>query len=161
VDSRFANDSGTNPSMPVEPAGIALNHLRRKSGGPSLVVVVLIVLGFAGAVGAGVVAAVFGFGAVVLSGQAEQTKQAAAKAQAKVIEAAVVQYHLIHDEEPGTLDVLAQPDADNGSQPYLSASQLIDPWGKAFCFDPNGPHHQGDKPDIYAVSRDGTKVGNW
>jgi hypothetical protein len=56
---------------------------------------------------------------------------------------------------------LAQPDAD-GSRPAInSADALIDPWGRPYNYDPNGPRNNGNKPDIWAVAPDGALIGNW
>jgi hypothetical protein len=162
VDSRLTNDQGITPTANnAEPTALPLSRLGHKRGGLSPVVLALIVLGVVGVVSVGALVAVFGFGAFLLKGQADQTKHDAAKAQVKVIEAAADRYHLANDEYPSTISGLTQSDAANDGQPYLSTNQIIDPWGKKFQFDPEGPHHQGDKPDIYTVSPDGTMIGNW
>ncbi len=39
--------------------------------------------------------------------------------------------------------------------------KLLDPFGKPYQYDKNGPRNQGLHPDIWHVAPDGTVIGNW
>lgn len=155
MDSRRTNDRGSLPTTPAEPAAVALSRLRRKSGGPSPMLIVL------GVVGVGLLVAVCGFGKFVLDGSEERTRRAVAKTKTGEISEALLQYHLVNDEFPVALHVLTEPDPANQGKPYLSAELILDPWRQPFQYDRTGPHHQGELPDVYSVRPDGTILGNW
>ena len=114
-----------------------------------------------GLIGVGLLVMLCVLGKFVFDRSDERTGRAVAKTKAKEIEEAAVRYHLVNGEYPDALDELTQPDSGNQGKPYLSGELLIDPWGQKFRFDPAGPHHQGELPDIYSVRPDGTVIGNW
>lgn len=41
------------------------------------------------------------------------------------------------------------------------SSRLLDPFGKPYQYDKNGPRNKGLHPDIWHVAPDGTMIGNW
>jgi general secretion pathway protein G len=44
----------------------------------------------------------------------------------------------------------------NWSGPYTDKDILPDPWGNQYQFDPAGPRHNGEKPDIVSSGPDGS-----
>jgi hypothetical protein len=90
----------------------------------------------------------------------EKGKQETAWVQARNLEKAVLTYKVKNGEYPPSLEVLAHPQPDGGA-PLLKPEDIIDPWGKQYQYDPTGPNHKGEKPDIFTMALDGTKIGNW
>ncbi|MFO0938893.1 MAG: hypothetical protein U0798_20510 [Gemmataceae bacterium] len=44
----------------------------------------------------------------------------------------------------------------------LPSVSLRDPWGQPFQYDVKGPRNNGNRPDIWTVSKDRkTIIGNW
>ena len=61
---------------------------------------------------------------------------------------------------PDNLAVLLEKNPNGG--PYLeSPDALIDPWGRPYQYDTNGPRNKGMRPDIWTVAPDGRTIGNW
>lgn len=156
MDSRRTNDRGSLPTTPAEPAAVALGRLRRKSGGPSSPVLIVL-----GVVAVGLLVAACGFGKFVLDRSEEGTRRAVAKTKTREISEALLRYHLVYDEFPVALHVLTEPDPANQGKPYLSDELILDPWRQPFQYDRTGPHHEGELPDVYSVCPDGTIIGNW
>jgi general secretion pathway protein G len=87
-------------------------------------------------------------------------KQVAATQTKQTLTTAVETYKIDHDDWPPSLDMLLQRTAD-GKGPYLnSADALIDPWGRPYQYNPQGPNNGGMKPDIWSESPVG-QIGNW
>jgi hypothetical protein len=85
-----------------------------------------------------------------------------AKLQLKTLTTATASYKLKYGEFPDKLQLLVQP--PDGA-PYLKGKEeLIDPWGRPYEFDANGPKHKGVLPDIWSLGsrpKEGTIIGNW
>jgi len=45
---------------------------------------------------------------------------------------------------------------------YLGSEDAIrDPWGNVFQYNAAGSHHNGRKPDIWTVTKEGVTISNW
>jgi hypothetical protein len=76
------------------------------------------------------------------------------------LEKALRAYFVDHDSMyPKDLMDLTLKDENGG--PYILAEGLLDPWGKAYSFDPAGPRNGGKKPDVFTRSPEGKLIGNW
>lgn len=82
-----------------------------------------------------------------------------AKADVQTLTRAAQSYEIRFGELPAQLSLLAAP-PDSG-KPFVETDALNDPWGKPYQYDPAGPMNGGLKPDVWAVTPDGQKVGNW
>jgi hypothetical protein len=51
----------------------------------------------------------------------------------------------------------------NGQKPYIEGGEkaLLDPWGKQYQYDSNGPKNDGKTPDIWTETPDKKVIGNW
>jgi hypothetical protein len=97
---------------------------------------------------------------VAKEAQAE-TKKSTARVHADRIGQACDVYKLKNGQYPPNLEALTQVDAQ-GDGPYLADPKtIIDPWGNPYQYDPAGPHHNGQKADVWAVGPDGQMYGNW
>ncbi len=129
----------------------------RKSTGFLILVIVGVVLLCSGLVGIGVVAVAM-LGARVASVQLEEAKQNAARAKAQSIQNAAQLYYLTHDEWPRNVQVLTNPDPENGGQPYLAPDAVLDPWGKPYQIEP--PEEGGARPRVWTITPDGKTIEN-
>jgi len=69
-------------------------------------------------------------------------------------------YELNYSQRPGNLSVLLQKGERGG--PYLESRDfLIDPWGREYQYNAQGPRNETLKPDIWTVDPDGREIGNW
>ncbi len=84
----------------------------------------------------------------------QEARIEAAVLQIRSLEEACQAYSLKNGEFPKTLDVLAK----DGK---IDREILTDPWDKKFRYDPAGPKHKGNKPDIWTVTPDGRTIGNF
>jgi general secretion pathway protein G len=50
---------------------------------------------------------------------------------------------------PSSLQELTQPGSAPNGKAALMPEGILDPWGKPYQLDTNGPNHQGSVPDIY------------
>jgi hypothetical protein len=85
-----------------------------------------------------------------------QQQEAVARIKALTIATALQAYKVQHNKYPDDLETLVK-----GEKPFLEASAIKDPWGKAFKYDPAGPEHKGAKPDVWTVTPEGKTIGNW
>jgi hypothetical protein len=89
----------------------------------------------------------------------EEAKRDKARVDVKALADAVAAYHVNNGNPPQALQDLSQPDA--GGKVIVAADALTDPWGKPYQYDPAGPKHNGEKPDVWTQAPDGTVIGNW
>jgi hypothetical protein len=90
----------------------------------------------------------------------EQAKEKLARAQFKILADAVDTFELNNGRKPTKLAELAKKQP-NGGKPLIPAKLLIDPWGKPYKCDPEGPKNKGAKADIWTVTPAGKTIGNW
>jgi hypothetical protein len=86
-----------------------------------------------------------------------RSKATGARAQMRVLELAIEAYREAHCELPESLEVLLQPDPNNGGSPYFKEQKaLIDPWGQVFGYtvDDNG------EPIVYCRIPNGQVISN-
>jgi general secretion pathway protein G len=103
-----------------------------------------------------------GLGVPYILSQMEGANEKIAKVKAGQIGEAVQMYYLNHDNSyPGSLQELTQPGSAPAGKTALAAENILDPWGKPYTMDVNGPNHQGSAPDIYTTSPSGKVIGNW
>ncbi|MFH0944080.1 MAG: type II secretion system protein GspG [Planctomycetota bacterium] len=80
----------------------------------------------------------------------------AAKTSIDSLKGAVTTYHMNNNRLPETLQVLTQPDQNYFNEVYIeNESTLIDPWGNAFDYKPEG----GRKFEILSYGADGLPGG--
>lgn len=109
-----------------------------------------------------------GVGGAYMIGRLNEAKVDTARIKAKTISDAIEQYQAVTGTPPGSLEVLLQKDAE-GRGPWLkNIDALKDPWDHVFQYDPTGQENartgtaQGITiADVYCVTPDGRKVGNW
>ena len=68
----------------------------------------------------------------------EKKATSATKLQINLIDNAIQRYRLNADQFPESLKALTE-----GDKPALKPEALIDPWGKAYQYDPAGPKNKG------------------
>jgi general secretion pathway protein G len=100
-----------------------------------------------------------GLGGYYYLRQADESKKSAVKIQTRTLTQATENYKLQHDDWPPTLAALLE--ADDRGGPYLKTQDaIIDPWGKPYQYNPQGPNNGGRQPDIWADTPFG-QIGNW
>jgi general secretion pathway protein G len=106
-----------------------------------------------------IIVALAGLGGYYLMGQYNNAKKNAAKLKADVITKACTTYEVNYGQRPASLEVLLQPDSMGG--PYLmSQDALLDPWGRPYSYNAQGPHNNGLQPDVWSDTPYG-QIGNW
>src|SRR5947207_15916544 len=86
----------------------------------------------------------------------------AAKTSATTLSKACQAYEIRYGGRPESLLQLIQP--PDAGKPFIEGGQeaLVDPWGQPFQYDPSGPRHGGQKPDIFTLDPDTQQpIGNW
>ncbi len=83
-----------------------------------------------------------------------------AQVQIKALTRTCEAYHVKHGRYPVTLNEFLQKD-EHGIIWIDDVQKLFDPWGRPWQYDPKGPNHDGVRPDIWVVTRDGMTIGNW
>jgi general secretion pathway protein G len=106
-----------------------------------------------------------GTGGVIYLRFLEDARKDTAKAQTRILAQTAAAYQVKYGEYPPSLESLTQPTADGG-KPYLEASALIDPWGRAYQYAVPGSHHPATaEPDIWSqgpnVADPNGMLGNW
>jgi general secretion pathway protein G len=87
-------------------------------------------------------------------------KDDVAKAQTKTISDACQAFFARNKRMPQNLQELVQRQPD-GRAALLEVDAIIDPWDQPFQYDPSGPMNDGNKPDVWTVSPEGKRIGNW
>src|SRR5262245_21452336 len=82
-----------------------------------------------------------------------QDARRAAQVQVDSIDAACDAYYVAVNKYPSSLDDLfGNPgDSDWKGPGFSNHSPLVDPWGQAIRYDPNGPRHKSARPDIWSA----------
>jgi general secretion pathway protein G len=107
-----------------------------------------------------------GLGGYYVIGRYEEAKVSTARFKAQQISNAIKTYYIDHDQYPPDLTVLLQK-SELGKGPYLTQQDdILDPWGKAYQYDPSGQQNAGvgaviQTPDVFTTTPDGRTVGNW
>ncbi|MCC7087061.1 MAG: type II secretion system major pseudopilin GspG [Pirellulales bacterium] len=58
---------------------------------------------------------------------------------------------------PSLQDLRVNPSGSpNWSGPYIDKDVPADPWGNPYQYDPQGPRHNNEKPDIWSYGPDGS-----
>ena len=78
-----------------------------------------------------------------------------ARGDLQTLTTAVRTYKLKSGTYPQSLDGVLQ--YITGGEP----SCLLDPWGRRYDYDPNGPRNGGKYPDIWTVAPNGVLICNW
>ena len=99
-----------------------------------------------------------GAGSYFFFQQYETAKEGKAKMAVNTLSDLADTYKLNHGEYPASLQMLTQANGTNGAM--CAEKDIIDPWGKPYQIDPNGPSHQGNKADIYTTSPKGVRITN-
>jgi len=108
-----------------------------------------------------IIVALAGIGGFFIMGQLVSGQKDAAYAQVNgPLTQACQAYFVANQHYPQSLEVLLQKDA-RGTVYLDKPDALVDPWGKRYQYDANGPNNQGLKPDIWTVHADGQMIGNW
>jgi type II secretory pathway pseudopilin PulG len=102
-----------------------------------------------------------GLGVPYILSQMEGANEKIAKVKAGQIAEAVQTYYINNQQWPNSLQELTQPGSAPGGKAALAAEGILDPWGKPYTLDVNGPNHQGSAPDVYTMSPSGKQIGNW
>ena len=99
-------------------------------------------------------------GGYYFMGQLHESRRSEAKIQVRTLTTACENYELNHRQRPAQLRQLLQKSEYGG--PYLkSADILIDPWGKEYLYNSQGPRNNGMFPDVWCVDPEGREIGNW
>jgi hypothetical protein len=97
-----------------------------------------------------------GFAAYSIDMYLQDAKAAKAALQVKALDVAVKAYTLRNSKVPEKLEDLLMP------KPLIeNADLLTDPWGRKYQYDPKGPKHNGQQPDIWTVTPENKTIGNW
>jgi len=95
-------------------------------------------------------------------GQVDRAKWDLTKSKMAPIEASIDAFYLNCGAYPSTLDELlvCPPGYENVWEgPYLKESQLIDPWGYPYVYEPDGTVNIGSY-DIISYGKDGAEGGD-
>jgi general secretion pathway protein G len=90
----------------------------------------------------------------------EEAKLSRAKMDAQSLSEQAETYKLNNGDYPANIAALAAPQP-NGGTALVPPEAVNDPWGKPYVIDPNGPHHGGNKADVYTTGPKGQVIGNW
>jgi general secretion pathway protein G len=99
-------------------------------------------------------------GGYYVMGQLAEARKSEAKIQVRTLTTACENYELNYRQRPASLQMLLQKGEYGG--PYLkNADVLIDPWGRPYNYNQQGPKNNGLVPDIWTTDPDGREIGNW
>lgn len=99
-------------------------------------------------------------GGYYVMGQLHESRKSEAKIQVRTLTTACENYELNYRQRPPSLNALLQKGEYGG--PYLkNADVLIDPWGKQYQYNAQGPRNNGMFPDVWTTDPDGREIGNW
>jgi general secretion pathway protein G len=107
-----------------------------------------------------IIVALAGVGAFYVIPQLGRSQEKLAGVKAENIAKASQAYFADHESQwPSDLSALTRK--DEGGGPYIGAEGLVDPWGKQYQVNWQGPNNNGGKPDVFTTSPDGKQIGNW
>jgi general secretion pathway protein G len=105
-----------------------------------------------------------GTGGVIYINYLQKAKMDRAKMDVQALTVAVQAYEANYGNLPTSLQQLTQLMPD-GTKATVEASQLLDPWGNMYQYNPQGTHHGATgKPDIWSQgppNGNGQMIGNW
>ena len=99
-----------------------------------------------------------GAGSYFFFQQYEEAKTGKAKMDTNSLSGLADTYRRNHNHYPADLEELTRE--IDGYGPYCSQKDIIDPWGKPYKIDPNGPTYGGNKADIFTTSPKGVRISN-
>ena len=109
---------------------------------------------------AAIIVILAGVGGVVYTNYLEKAKEDTAYLMVKTLSEQVELFKVNNGDYPQSLEVFIQP--MDGKPAMLEQSQLIDPWGKPYQYEPGNRHQLTGKPRVYTTTPDGSKViANW
>jgi Type II secretion system (T2SS), protein G len=89
---------------------------------------------------------------------------AQARLDIKNLDRAVSAYKNTTGDWPAELATLTEPQP-NGDRGFLTASALVDPWGRPYHYDRNNRHPDTDQPLIWSdgptAGQAASKIDNW
>lgn len=100
-----------------------------------------------------------GAGTFFLFPQLEEARKGRAKTDVQKLSGLVDIYKLKHGDYPASLETLTQP--NGGDPPTCSREEILDPWGKLYQIDSNGPKNLGVRADIFTTAKNGQLIGNF
>jgi general secretion pathway protein G len=101
-----------------------------------------------------------GVGGYYLMQRYEESKISTAKAECLGLSTQVETFKLNNDRYPNSIQELTQAQP-NGGTPLVPPDKVIDPWGKPYQINPQGPHNNGMKADVYTTAPNGKTIGNF
>jgi type II secretory pathway pseudopilin PulG len=96
--------------------------------------------------------------AVLYSNRSYESPIDDARSQLSFIEKAAADYKTRHGDYPSSLDDLTV--SEDGKPPRLEESDLKDPWGTPYRYNPRERSPSG-RPTIFAVTPSGDEIRNW
>jgi hypothetical protein len=88
----------------------------------------------------------------------------AAEMRLRLLEESLAGYKGLQGDYPPDLDALTRPD-DKSGRPWLASSDLLDPWGRPYGYEPNRRHPSSGRPYLYSRGEDpsdpGAVISNW
>jgi general secretion pathway protein G len=152
--ANFINPNGGTPAYPTIKERLMKPSRTRRSGGFTLIEVLLVL----------VILVVLASLAVVAYGPIQKSmKIKAARTQIGLFKTAIGTYNLDVGAYPTSLDGLRNqpgevpPDKWHG--PYLDSDVPPDPWGHPYQYSPTSSH--GMEFDVWTVDDKGVEIGNW
>jgi hypothetical protein len=95
--------------------------------------------------------------------QDDKVNAAIARAHLALLSLDVAIYKIDTNKLPPDLETLTTHKIDG--KPLAEKKDLIDPWGRAYKYDVNGPKNGGKQPDIWSEGPDPKDpkgiIGNW
>ena len=125
---------------------MSASHNRRRTRAAFTLMEVLLVL---------VILVILGSLAVsVFTGTQRSAYIKAAQVQVDTLDQNCMLYYQDMNQFPSSLqDLRVRPgvaNADKWNGPYSDRDLGLDPWQQQYNYDPNGPQHHGEKPDIWS-----------
>ena len=100
-----------------------------------------------------------GVGGYYLLARYEDSKLSRAKIDCEGLSSQAETFKLNTGNYPTSIQQLTQAQDAHGAM--VPPDKIIDPWGKPYQIDPNGPHNGGNKADVFTTSPKGAIIGNF
>lgn len=109
---------------------------------------------------AAIIVILAGVGGVVYTNYLDKAKEDTAYLMVKTLSEQVELYKINNGDYPPSLDILALP--QDNKPAIIEQSQLTDPWGRPYQYEPGNRHQLTGKPRVYSTGADGSKIiANW